>query len=62
MSATGFAALLQRFFVVRLIRQLGASPHTVASYRDTFRRLLHFAYDRLGRAPSELELDELDAA
>jgi integrase/recombinase XerD len=61
MSATKFAALLQRFFVDRLIRQLGASPHTVASYRDTFRLLLHFAHDRLGRAPSELKLDDLEA-
>lgn len=62
MSASVFASLLQRFFVDRLTGQLGASPHTVASYRDTFRLLLHFAYDRLGRAPSELELDDLDAA
>jgi site-specific recombinase XerD len=61
MSATGFSALLQRFFVDRLVRQLGASPHTVASYRDTFRLLLHFASERLGRAPSELKLDDFEA-
>jgi integrase/recombinase XerD len=61
MSPTGFPSLLQRFFVDRLVRQLGVSPHTVASYRDTFRLLLHFANDRLGRTPSELKIDDLDA-
>jgi site-specific recombinase XerD len=61
MSAAVFSSLLQRFFVDRLVRQLGASPHTVASYRDTFRLLLHFANDRLGRLPSDLKLDDLDA-
>jgi len=61
MNAAGFPSLLQRFFADRLIRQLGASPHTVASYRDTFRLLLRFANDCLGRAPSDLKLDDLDA-
>lgn len=61
MSATGFPFLLQRFFADRLVRQLDASPHTVASYRDTFRLLLHFANDRLGRAPSDLKIDDLEA-
>lgn len=61
MIAVGFPSLLQRFFVDRLVQQLGASPHTIASYRDTFRLLLHFANDRLGRAPSDLQIDDLDA-
>jgi integrase/recombinase XerD len=61
MSATGFPFLLQRFFADRLVRQLDASPHTVASYRDTFRLLLHFANDRLGRTPSDLKIDDLEA-
>ena len=30
-----FAATLQVFFTDRLIRQRQASPHTIASYRDT---------------------------
>jgi site-specific recombinase XerD len=62
MNASGFPALLQRFFTDRLITQQGASPHTVAGYRDTFRLLLRFATERLGRAPSALRLEELDAA
>jgi integrase/recombinase XerD len=62
MNASSFPALLQRFFTDRLITQQGASPHTIAGYRDTFRLLLQFATKCLGRAPSALRLDELDAA
>lgn len=40
MSTTSLPALIQRFFIGRLQTQLGASPHTVAAYRDTFRLLL----------------------
>lgn len=61
MNTSSFPALLQRFFTERLITQQGASPHTVAGYRDTFRLLLQFAHDCLGRAPSALRLDELNA-
>ena len=39
-AAAGFPALLERFFTERLLRQRQASPHTVASYRDTFSLLL----------------------
>ena len=60
MNASSFPALVQRFFTYRLIGQQGASPHTVAGYRDTFRLLLQFAAARLGRAPSALRLEELD--
>ena len=56
-----FPALLQHFFTDRLAGQLGASPNTIAGYRDSFRLLLRFASDRLGRAPSDLRLEELDA-
>jgi len=30
-------ALLQSFFTTRLMAQRKVSPHTIASYRDTFR-------------------------
>jgi len=62
MSTPNFASLLQRFFADRLRGQLGASSHTVASYRDTFRLLLHFASERLRRPPSNLHLEDLDAS
>ncbi len=61
MMVISFPSLLQRFFTDRLIGQLDASPHTVASYRDSFRLLLHFAADILGRTPSKLRLEDLDA-
>ena len=32
-------ALIERFFTERLMRQRNVSPHTIASYRDTFRLL-----------------------
>jgi len=60
MNTSNFPALLQRFFTDRLISQQGASPHTVAGYRDTFRLLLQFAKDRIGRVPSALRIEELD--
>jgi site-specific recombinase XerC len=53
-------ALLQSFFTTRLMTQRKASPHTVASYRDTFRLLLQFAQKRLRKAPSQLGLGDLD--
>ena len=55
-----FPSLLQAFFTDRLMRQRQASPHTIASYRDTFRLLLSFAEHRLKKAPSMLRLDDLD--
>ncbi len=47
-------ALVQSFFTDRLLRQRHASPHTIAGYRDSFRLLLNFAAQRLGKAPSDL--------
>ena len=55
-------SLLQSFFTTRLMTQRKASPHTIASYRDTCRLLLQFAQKRLRRAPSQLELENLDAS
>jgi len=58
---TLLAGLLEAFFTERLRRQRGASPHTVAAYRDTFRLLLRFVQLRLGKPPSVLLLAEIDA-
>ncbi len=60
-TAANLAGLLQAFFTDRLIRQRQASPHTIASYRDTFRLLLGFAQQRLKKAPSALSLEDIDA-
>jgi len=62
MSATKLAPLLQRFFTERLISQQGASPHTVAGYRDTFRLLFRFTTERLRRPPSDLRIEDLDVS
>jgi site-specific recombinase XerD len=55
------AAMIERFFTERLMRQKGVSPHTIASYRDTFCQLLKFAQARLHKPPSSLDLRDLDA-
>src|SRR5437773_11479629 len=60
-SAT-FPSLLQSFFTDRLLRQLRASPHTIAGYRDCFRLLLQFAKEHLGKMPSQLHVEDLDAS
>ncbi|MCP4201519.1 MAG: site-specific integrase [bacterium] len=59
---SNFPALLERFFTDRLMRQRGASPNTIASYRDAFRLLLRFAQQSLNKAPSDLQLEDLDAS
>jgi site-specific recombinase XerD len=56
-----FAPPLERFFTQRLMQQRQASPHTIASYRDTFRQFLKFAQQRLRTSPSRLSLQEIDA-
>ena len=62
MIAAGFPSLLQGFFTERLLRQRQASSHTIAGYRDTFRLLLRFAADQLGKAPSTLKTEDFQPA
>src|SRR6266851_3863134 len=59
--SVNFAALLEDFFTRRLIQQRQASPHTISSYRDTFRLFLKFVQQRLHKPPSRLNFEELDA-
>ena len=61
MISASFPSLLQSFFTDRLLRQRQASPHTIAGYRDCFRLLLDFAKERLGKIPSQLRIEDLDA-
>src|SRR6266545_2949877 len=58
---SGFAPLLERFFLQRLMQQRQVSPHTISSYRDTFRLFLKFAQPRLHKPPSNLKFEEIDA-
>lgn len=57
----GFPALLESFFTKRLMAQRRASPHTIASYRDTFHVLLQFTQQKLGKAASQITLEDLNA-
>jgi integrase/recombinase XerD len=59
-AAKPFPVLLESFFMDRLMQQRQASSHTIASYRDTFRLLLQYAQQRLGKAPSQLAVPDLD--
>jgi site-specific recombinase XerD len=54
------AALLERFFTQRLMQQRQASPHTISSYSETFRQFLTFTEQRLHKAPSRLNFQEID--
>lgn len=58
---TLIAPTLQAFFTDRLITERNASPATIASYRDTMRLLVGYAHDHTGKAPHELDFDDLDA-
>jgi site-specific recombinase XerD len=60
-TPASFAVLLERFFTQRLMQQRQASPHTISSYRDTFRHFLKFSEQRLHKAPSHLSFEQLDA-
>jgi len=60
-NPASFAPLLERFFTQRLMQQRQASPHTISSYRDSFRQFLKFAQKRLCKPPSRLSLEEVDA-
>jgi integrase/recombinase XerD len=59
--AISFPALVQDFFLRRLVDQRGASARTIESYRDAFELLLAFAGQRTGKQPSALSLADLDA-
>jgi len=58
---SSLAPLLERFFTQRLMQQRQASPHTISSYRDTFRMLLKFTQQRLYTPPSRLAFEAIDA-
>jgi site-specific recombinase XerD len=43
------------------MQQRQASPHTISSYRDTFRQFLKFIQQRLRKPPSRLTFEEIEA-
>lgn len=60
-SPPSFPSLLQDFFCQRLVAQRNVSAQTVASYRDAFTLLLRYAEARTRKAPTDLQLTDLDA-
>lgn len=52
--------LLHAFFYDWAIKQRNLSPHTIRSYRDTWRLLLRFATERYGRRVNSLRIEDLD--
>jgi integrase/recombinase XerD len=56
-----FAALLQRFFVERLMQQKNVSQQTVAAYRDTFKLLFAYFEKSLKKSPDTIALAHLEA-
>jgi len=54
------APVLQGFFRVKLMQQKDASPHTICSYRDAWRLLLHYAQQVTGTPPEKMRLGQLD--
>lgn len=58
---SALAPTLEAFFTDRLLNEKGASPHTIAAYRDTFRLLLSFAQKRTGKQPCKLQIEDLAA-
>lgn len=55
--ATDFALCLRRFLTAHLAGLRGCSPHTVASYRDTFKLLITYFRDERSTPPDRLTLD-----
>ena len=59
---TPLAPHLTAFLRDHLPRERGASPHTIASYADSFVLLLRFAAARVKREPADLQVEDLDVA
>lgn len=54
-----FASLLTVFFTQYLMQQRQVSPHTIASYRDTFRLLVAYVHKSLGKPPQQLSVADM---
>lgn len=54
-----FATLVQQFFTEYLVTQRAVSPRTVACYRDALMLFLDFSSRRLKKAPTSLQLNDI---
>lgn len=55
-----FPALVQQFFTEYLLTQRAMSPHTIAAYHDALVLFLNFVRERLGKAPTDLRLVDIE--
>lgn len=58
---TPLAPLVTRFFRNHLAVEKGVSQHTLASYSYAFKFLCRYVSDQLGKSPSALALEDLNA-
>ncbi|MGH8997122.1 MAG: tyrosine-type recombinase/integrase [Acidimicrobiales bacterium] len=58
---SALALTLEAWFTDRLVGQRHASPNTIAAYRDAWRLLLTFVQSETAKAPSQLDIADLDA-
>jgi site-specific recombinase XerD len=58
---TPLAPLVAAFFHKHLSNEKGVSKNTIASYSYTFKFLCRYVSNRLGKVPSKLYLEDLDA-
>jgi len=54
------ATLITSFFTQHLAAERDVSPHTIASYRDTFRLLLRHVADQAGRSVTRLTAEDIE--
>ncbi|GAA3314318.1 tyrosine-type recombinase/integrase [Arthrobacter ramosus] len=59
---TLLAPTLEKYFAEHLMRALGASTHTIAAYRDTWRLLLAHVHESTAISPDKIELTMLHSA
>jgi integrase/recombinase XerD len=59
---TPLAPLITRFLREHLPTERGCSPHTCESYAHSFRLLFAFAARKLNKKPSQLHIEQIDAA
>jgi site-specific recombinase XerD len=60
-TSPNLAPLIEGFFIDYLMTQKRVSNETISSYRDTFRLILRYAQREIGKSPSALGLEDLDA-
>jgi len=61
MESKSIQYFLGAFFNDLMIKQRGASPHTIASYSDTFQLILQYAAEKLKKTPVNITLNDINA-